>query len=85
MAVQIRNSKGLILVLLLSFLSVIMSMPASAQVGPIECRTDAPVQDDVARLVLDHLWGLEELKPLAMTLEDIFLKLTTEETLGTPS
>jgi len=30
-------------------------------------------------LALDRNWGIEELKPMAMTLEDIFLKLTTEE------
>ena len=33
MSFQIRNSKVFILVLLLSFLSVTISMPASAQVG----------------------------------------------------
>jgi len=33
----------------------------------------------VARLALDQQWGIEELKPMDMTLEDIFLKLTTEE------
>jgi ABC-2 type transport system ATP-binding protein len=33
----------------------------------------------VARLALDQLWGIEELKPMTMSLEDIFLKLTTEE------
>ncbi|CAI2719069.1 ABC transporter ATP-binding protein [Nitrospina watsonii] len=51
----------------------------------IESNANTPVQDDVARLVLEHGWGIEELKPLAMSLEDIFLKLTTEEKLVTPS
>ena len=45
----------------------------------IESAPDAPLQDEVARLALDQQWGIEELKPIAMTLEDIFLKLTTEE------
>ena len=29
--------------------------------------------------LLDQRWGIEELKPMDMSLEDIFLKLTTEE------
>jgi ABC-2 type transport system ATP-binding protein len=45
----------------------------------IECKPDAHLQDEVARLALDQLWGIEELKPVVMTLEDIFLKLTMEE------
>lgn len=51
----------------------------------IESNSNTPIQDEVARLALDHQWGIEELKPVAMTLEDIFLKLTTEEKLETPS
>ncbi len=45
----------------------------------IECKPDAHLQDEVARLALDQLWGIEELKPMTLTLEDIFLKLTMEE------
>ena len=45
----------------------------------IESEPDTHLQDEVARLALDQLWGIEELKPITMTLEDIFLKLTTEE------
>jgi len=45
----------------------------------IESDSDEHLQDAVARLALDQLWGIEELKPMVMTLEDIFLKLTTEE------
>ncbi|MDH5458238.1 MAG: ABC transporter ATP-binding protein [Nitrospinota bacterium] len=45
----------------------------------IESEPDVHLQDEVARLALDQLWGIEELKPMTLTLEDIFLKLTTEE------
>ena len=45
----------------------------------IESEPDVHLQDEVARLALDQLWGIEELKPITLTLEDIFLKLTTEE------
>ena len=45
----------------------------------IESKMHAHLQDQVARVALDNGWGIEELKPVTMTLEDIFLKLTLEE------
>lgn len=45
----------------------------------IECEPDSMPQDEVARLVLDQGWGLEALNPISLSLEDIFLQLTTEE------
>jgi hypothetical protein len=33
----------------------------------------------VARTIVDSGWGLVNLHPLPMTLEEIFLQLTTEE------
>jgi ABC-2 type transport system ATP-binding protein len=45
----------------------------------IECEIDSHLQDAIARLALEQAWGLLELRPLAMTLEDVFLKLTLEE------
>jgi len=43
------------------------------------------VRRDVARLVVDKGWGLLELRPLRLSLEDIFLQLTTDETANTSS
>ena len=40
------------------------------------------VRDDVARQIVDGGFGLRELRTLEMTLEDIFLRLTTEEVNG---
>ena len=37
------------------------------------------VQRELARLVVSHGWGLLELRPLRMSLEEVFLDLTTEE------
>ena len=34
---------------------------------------------DVARTVVDRGWGLLELRPMRMSLEEIFLQLTTDE------
>lgn len=45
----------------------------------IETKLGSNLQDSIARLALDNDWGIVELNPVAMTLEDIFLKLTTEE------
>jgi ABC-2 type transport system ATP-binding protein len=45
----------------------------------IESKMNTHLQDQVARVVLDNGWGIEELKAVTMTLEDIFLKLTLED------
>ncbi len=45
----------------------------------IDCEPNPDIQDEIARLVLDNKWGIIELKPASITLEDIFLKLTLEE------
>ncbi len=34
---------------------------------------------DLARIVVNGGWGLLELRPMQVSLEDIFLQLTTEE------
>ena len=45
----------------------------------IECALRSNLQDGIAKLALENNWGIVELKPVSMTLEDIFLKLTLEE------
>ncbi|MBP6715600.1 MAG: ABC transporter ATP-binding protein [Acidobacteria bacterium] len=37
------------------------------------------VRRDVARAIVDRGWGLLEMRPMRMSLEDIFLQLTTQE------
>ena len=37
------------------------------------------VRRDLARAVVSSGWGLLEMRPLRMSLEDVFLSLTTEE------
>ena len=46
----------------------------------IECELGSDLQDKIAQAALDSKWGLVELKQTAVSLEDVFLKLTTEET-----
>ncbi len=46
----------------------------------VESEQGRDVRRDLARAVVDAGWGLLELRPLRMSLEQIFLQLTTEET-----
>jgi ABC-2 type transport system ATP-binding protein len=45
----------------------------------IEAEANRDVRRDVARVVVQNGWGLLELRPMRMSLEEIFLQLTTEE------
>ena len=45
----------------------------------VETALDRDVRRDLSRTLVGRGWGLLELRPLGMTLEDIFLKLVTEE------
>ena len=46
----------------------------------IECELSSDLQDEIAQTTLNNKWGLVELKQNTISLEDVFLKLTTEET-----
>ena len=46
----------------------------------VESETGLDIRRELARAVVTQGWGLLELRPLRMSLEDIFLSLTTEET-----
>jgi ABC-2 type transport system ATP-binding protein len=45
----------------------------------IEAQPNRDIRRDVARAIVDGGWGLLELRPMRMSLEEIFLQLTTEE------
>ncbi len=45
----------------------------------IECALGRDIREDVARFAVGQSWGLLEMKPVSMTLEDVFLKLTQRE------
>jgi ABC-2 type transport system ATP-binding protein len=48
----------------------------------VESEAGLDLRRDIARTVVTAGWGLLELRPARMSLEDIFLQLTTEETHG---
>jgi ABC-2 type transport system ATP-binding protein len=45
----------------------------------IESQLGRDIREDLARLAVVNNWGLVEMKMISMTLEDVFLKLTTHE------
>lgn len=45
----------------------------------VESEAGRDVRREVASEIVNHNWGLLELKQISLTLEDIFLELTTEE------
>jgi ABC-2 type transport system ATP-binding protein len=51
----------------------------------VESERGRDIRRDLARTVVTSGWGLMELRPLRMSLEDIFLSLTTEETPAGPA
>lgn len=48
----------------------------------IDARPNSQAAEQIAKTIVDNGWGLTNLTPLPMTLEEIFLELTTEESLG---
>jgi ABC-2 type transport system ATP-binding protein len=48
----------------------------------VESEPNRDVRRDVARVLVDGGWGLVELRPMRMSLEEIFLQLTTDEQAG---
>ena len=50
----------------------------------VESESGRDVRRDLARAVVSSGWGLLELRPMRMSLEEIFLSLTTEEPITPP-
>ena len=47
----------------------------------MDARPNSGASQQIAKIVIDKGWSLTNLTPLPMTLEEIFLQLTTEEDL----
>ena len=58
---------------------------AQSAVFEIESDKGRLVRGDLARLVVDAGWDLNELRPAAMSLEEIFLQLTSAESAPAPA
>ncbi len=79
LSLTIRNVENDIAEKLSALDQVLSVSPGEENQFLIECGLRTNLQDDIAKLALDKKWGIVELKPVSMTLEDIFLKLTLEE------
>ena len=74
-----RNSENNVIEKLNGLDQIISATNGGGNQYLIECALRSNLQDEIAKLALENNWGIVELKPVAMTLEDIFLKLTLEE------
>jgi ABC-2 type transport system ATP-binding protein len=79
LSLTVRNGGNEIEGVLNSLEKVLTVLPGEENQFMIECELNSNLQDEFARLALDNNWGLVEIKPISMTLEDVFLKLTIEE------
>ena len=78
--IQLRNPQGA--------LEKLKSIPGVIQVARddqkqgaflVECRVDDQVRDEISKVVVQNNMGLLEMRVKTVSLEDVFLKLTTEE------
>jgi len=76
---KVRNSQNNIQDKLVALDKVISVKAEKDNEFFIECEMNAQAQDQVARMALENSWGIEELKLVSMTLEEIFLHLTLDE------
>jgi ABC-2 type transport system ATP-binding protein len=79
LSLTVRNSDDTIIEKLNNMDQVLSTSSEEDNQFFIECALRSNLQDDIAKLALENHWGIIELKPVSMTLEDIFLKLTLEE------
>ena len=79
LSLTVRNSENNIVEKLNGLDQVISATNSEGNEYLIECALRSNLQDGIAKLALENNWGIIELKPVSMTLEDIFLKLTLEE------
>ncbi len=49
----------------------------------VDCQVGTDSREAIAAMIVGNGWGLRELRPMGMSLEEIFLQLTTEDTSAT--
>ncbi len=80
---QVEGDAGAVLPVLERVNGVLRVAVADKREGVIGYEVDSERGHDVRRqlahTIVDHNWGLLEMRPLRMSLEEIFLHLTTEE------
>ncbi len=79
LSMTLRNPGDTVVEKLTALEQVLSVLPGEKNQFMIECELNSNLQDEFARLALENQWGLVEIKPIAMSLEEVFLKLTIEE------
>jgi ABC-2 type transport system ATP-binding protein len=51
----------------------------------VECELGKDLAEEIARRAVQRAWGLAELTPLSLSLEEVFLNLTNSDTIQAPS
>jgi ABC-2 type transport system ATP-binding protein len=68
---------------LLAVEGVLSVKAEDSTVGPttytVECKLDCDLRRELAKIVVSAGWGLIELRGVSMSLEDVFINLTTQE------
>lgn len=82
-SVRVRRAEAVDTAKLLSIDGVQQVLPQAAADGEglfiVESDLGRDIREELSKRVVENGWGLLEMKPLAISLEDVFLQLTTEE------
>jgi ABC-2 type transport system ATP-binding protein len=58
---------------------VVGVVPQSPESFEVQCAPEHDIRQELAELVVQRGWGLLEMRPVGMSLEQVFLELTTQE------
>lgn len=78
-SLQVRRDSPVIAEKLGAIEGVVKISPNGEAAYLIEAKLGSDVREEISSLVVRENWGLLELSPMRMSMEDVFLKLTTEE------
>ncbi len=78
-SVTLANDEDNVERVLLDMGDVVAVRPMGGGTYHVDTAVGSDIRADIARCVVERGWGLLELRPVEMTLEDVFRELTTEE------
>jgi ABC-2 type transport system ATP-binding protein len=80
---RVRRKEALVPEKILSIPGVHQLIPQEADKGEgayiVESDVGRDIREDLSRTIVTNGWGLLEMKPLVLSLEEVFLELTTQE------
>ena len=79
LSITLANTEGSVERQLKDMSEVVAVRPVGPSTFHVDTAVGSDVRAEIAKYVVDHGWGLLELRPVEMTLEDVFRQLTTEE------